>query len=211
MLSFTDAFAEMPLIAIVRGVRPEEVLEVAEALLDGGIRIVEVPLNSPEPLVSMEKLSAMAGQMVWGAGTVLNIGQVDAVVAAGGTIIVAPNTDVEVIRRSLDRGAVPLPGIATATEAFTAFAAGARGLKLFPAGTYGPEHFKALSAVLPQEATLIPVGGVSPANMKQWWSVGARGFGLGSDLYKPGVPSHHVRERAREVVEVISALRRDHH
>jgi len=170
MLNFADVFAEMPLIAIVRGVRPDEVVDVATALYDAGIRIVEVPLNSPDPFVSIERLSAMTGRMVCGAGTVLTTEQVDSVVAAGGTFIVAPNTDPSVIRQSVVRGAIPLPGIATATDAFNALAAGARWLKLFPAATYGPEHLKALAAVLPSEAHVIPVGGVSPANMKQWWS-----------------------------------------
>ena len=208
MLNFADACAEMPLIAILRGVRPDEVVDVATALYDAGIRIVEVPLNSPDPFVSIERLSAMTERMVCGAGTVLNVEQVDSVIAAGGTIIVAPNTDPSVIRQSLVRGAIPVPGIATATDAFTALAAGARWLKLFPAATYGPDHLKALYAVLPSEAQVIPVGGVSPANMKQWWSSGARGFGLGSDLFKPGTSLQHVRERARETVDVMSALRR---
>jgi 2-dehydro-3-deoxyphosphogalactonate aldolase len=208
-VTFADAFAEMPLIAILRGVRPDEVLDVANALYDAGIRIVEVPLNSPDPFVSIERLSAMKGRTVCGAGTVLTTEQVDSVIAAGGTIIVAPNTDPSVIRQSLVRGAIPLPGIATATDAFSALAAGACWLKLFPAATYGPDHLKALAAVLPSEARVIPVGGVTPANMKQWWSAGARGFGLGSDLFKPGMTAHQVRERARESVDAMSALRRD--
>lgn len=209
MLTVADAFAEMPLIAILRGVRPDEVVAVATALYEAGVRIVEVPLNSPDPLVSIERLSALTGRMVRGAGTVLNAEQVDAAVAAGSTIIVAPNTDPSVIRNSLVQGAIPVPGIATATEAFSALAAGARWLKLFPAATYGPEHLTALRAVLPTEAHVIPVGGVSPANMKQWWSAGARGFGLGSELFKPGMTPPHVRERARVAVDVMSALRRD--
>jgi len=147
--------------------------------------------------------------MVCGAGTVLTAEQVDLAVAAGSTIIVAPNTDPSVIRKALSHGAVPVPGIATATDAFSALAAGARWLKLFPAATYGPEHLKALAAVLPAAAQVIPVGGVSPANMKEWWSSGARGFGLGSDLFKPGMTPDHVRERAREAVDAMSALRRD--
>jgi 2-dehydro-3-deoxyphosphogalactonate aldolase len=208
MLSFADAFADMPLIAILRGVRPAEVVEVAAALHDAGIRIVEVPLNSPDPFASIERLSAMAERMVCGAGTVLNAEQVDLAVTAGSAIIVSPNTEPSVIRQSLVRGAIPVPGIATATDAFTALAAGARWLKLFPAATYGPDHLKALAAVLPAEAQVIPVGGVSTANMKQWWSAGARGFGLGSDLFKAGMTLQHVRERAREAVGVVSALRR---
>jgi 2-dehydro-3-deoxyphosphogalactonate aldolase len=209
MLNFADAFAQMPLIAIVRGVRPDEVVEVASALYDAGARIVEVPLNSPDPFVSIGRLSAMAGRMVWGAGTVLTTGQVDSAVTAGSTLIVAPNTDPAVIRQSLVRGAIPVPGIATATDAFAALAAGARHLKLFPAVTYGPQHLKALAAVIPAETVVIPVGGVSPANMKQWWSSGARGFGLGSEVFKPGMTPNQVRERARAAVDVMSALLRD--
>ncbi len=207
MLTFADAFAGMPLVAIVRGVRPDEILDVAAALHDAGIRIVEVPLNSPDPLVSIERLSVMAGRIVWGAGTVLTTAKVDAVVAAGGTVVVAPNTDAAVIGRTIEHGAIPLPGIATATDAFAALAAGARYLKLFPAVTYGPEHVKALSAVLPAETAVIPVGGVSPANMQAWWAAGARGFGLGSDLFKPGMTPRQVRERADDAVALMSALR----
>jgi 2-dehydro-3-deoxyphosphogalactonate aldolase len=207
MLSYDEAFAEMPLVAIVRGVRPEEVLDVAGALYDGGIRIVEVPLNSPDPLDSIRRLAAMQGVMVWGAGTVLNVEQVEAVVAAGGTVIVSPNTDAAVIRRSVELGAVPLPGFATATEAFTALAAGARGLKLFPAATYGSGHLKGLAAVLPPEAVLMPVGGVGPDNMAEWWQAGARGFGLGSDLYKPGMSAAQVGGRAEAAVRAVRALR----
>src|SRR6185436_11754465 len=119
-------------------------------------------------------------------------GDVDAVADAGGAIIVAPNTDPAVIRQALARGLTPLPGFATATEAFAALEAGARGLKLFPAATYGPDHLKALKAVLPPEAVLIPVGGVGPGQMAAWWAAGARGFGLGSDLFKPGMTPQDV-------------------
>lgn len=207
-MNFADAFAEMPLVAILRGIRPDEVLDVAGVLHEEGIRIAEVPLNSPDPLDSIDRLRRKAG-LVCGAGTVLTPQQVDAAVEAGSAIIVAPNTDAAVIRQALVRGAIPMPGVATATDAFTAISAGARWLKLFPATTYGPEHLKAMSAVLPSDAHMIPVGGVSPANMQQWWAAGARGFGLGSDLYKPGMRVNQVRERARETVAAMSALRRD--
>lgn len=206
MLTFDEAFAAMPLVAILRGVRPDEVIDIAAALLEAGIRIVEVPLNSPDPIDSIARLQAMSGRMIWGAGTVLWPEQVDAVVDAGGTIIVSPNTDTAVIRRAVERNAVPLPGFATATDAFAALGAGARILKLFPAATYGVGHIRALSAVMPGHATLVPVGGVGPAQMPDWWAAGARGFGLGSDLYRPGMTPSEVQVRARAAVEAVAAL-----
>ncbi len=206
MLTFANAFASMPLVAIIRGVTPDEVLDIATAVHDAGILIVEVPLNSPAPLDSIARLQAMRGKMVFGAGTVVETPQVDAVVAAGGTIIVSPNTDPAVIRRALDHGAVPLPGVATATDAFAAVAAGARTLKLFPAATYGAGHLKALASVLPHEVVLVPVGGVGPAQMADWWAAGARGFGLGSDLYRPGMSAAEVGRRAKAAVSAIRAL-----
>jgi 2-dehydro-3-deoxyphosphogalactonate aldolase len=168
MLTFDEAFDEMPLIGILRGVRPAEVVEIASALDDAGIRIVEVPLNSPDPLDSIARLAAMKGRMVWGAGTVLSPDRVDDVVAAGGSIIVSPNVDQAVIHQAVKHGAEPLPGFATATEAFAALAAGVRIIKLFPAATYGAGHVKALSAVLPSEALIVPVGGVGPDQMAEW-------------------------------------------
>lgn len=205
-MSFDEAFAEMPLVAIVRGVKPAEVVAVAEALHSAGIRLVEVPLNSPDPLESIARLRPLEGLMVYGAGTVLRAGGVDAVVQAGGRLIVSPNTDTNVIRRAVERGAVPMPGFATASEAFCALEAGARHLKLFPAATYGPGHIKALKAVLPGEAVLMPVGGVDPSNMADWWAAGARGFGLGSDVYKPGMTPDEVNERASAAVAALRGL-----
>jgi 2-dehydro-3-deoxyphosphogalactonate aldolase len=208
MLTFDEAFDEMPLIGILRGVRPAEVVEIASALDDAGIRIVEVPLNSPDPLDSIARLAAMKGRMVWGAGTVLSPDRVDDVVAAGGSIIVSPNVDQAVIHQAVKHGAEPLPGFATATEAFAALAAGARIIKLFPAATYGAGHVKALSAVLPSEALIVPVGGVGPDQMAEWWAAGARGFGLGSDLYRPGMTAADVHIRARAAVDAIGVIRR---
>ena len=204
MGGFEGFFAEAPLVAILRGVRPEEVVDIAEALHAAGVRLVEVPLNSPSPLDSIAALKAMAGRMAWGAGTVLEPDQVDAVAAAGGTIVVSPNVDRAVLKRTVERGLVPMPGFATATEAFQAIDAGARHLKLFPAATYGPGHLKALKAVLPPEVALIPVGGVGPSDMAAWWAAGARGFGLGSELFKPGMSCQDVHRRA---VEAVAALR----
>lgn len=207
MNAVESAFAEMPLVAILRGVRPDEVVAIAEALYVAGIRLVEVPLNSPDPLRSIAALEAVRGRMAWGAGTVLRPADVDAVADAGGEILVTPNTNAEVIRRGVERGMTPMPGFATASEAFVALEAGARHLKLFPAATYGPDHLKALKSVLPADAVLIPVGGVGPASMASWWAAGARGFGLGSDLYKPGMTAADVGRRAVEAVQAVNALR----
>lgn len=206
MITLQEAFAEAPIVAIIRGVRPDEVIAVAEALYEGGVRVVEVPMNSPQPLESIRRLEAMAGRMLWGAGTVLDEATVDAVADAGGQVIVSPNTDPRVIRRALERGLVPMPGFGSASEAFAAIAAGARYLKLFPASTYGPEHVKALKAVLPTDVVVQPVGGVGPSSMAEWWAAGARGFGLGSDLYKPGRAPGEVRMRARAAVEAVRPL-----
>lgn len=207
MIPFEHAFAEMPLVAILRGVRPDEVVSVTEALHAAGVRLVEVPLNSPDPLASIAALQAMGGRMTWGAGTVLRSGEVDAVAEAGGTLAVSPNVDGAVIARALERGLTPLPGFCTPTEAFAALTHGARHLKLFPAASYGPGHLKAMTAVLPADAVVIPVGGVGPAQMADWWAAGARGFGLGSDLYKPGMSPEDVGRRAAEAVAALNAAR----
>jgi 2-dehydro-3-deoxyphosphogalactonate aldolase len=206
MLPFAEAFAALPLVAILRGVRPDEVLDVAGALLDAGVRLVEVPLNSPDPLDSIVRLATLGDRMVSGAGTVLTVDQVDAVIDAGGRFIVSPNTDPAVIRRTVERGADALPGFATASEGFAAHAAGARVLKLFPASTYGAGHVQALGAVLPRDAVVVPVGGIGTAQMAEWWAAGARGFGLGSDLYKPGMSPAQVHERALAAVAGLRAV-----
>jgi len=201
------ALSHTPLVAIIRGVRPGEVLAVAEALYEAGVRVVEVPLNSPEPLESIARLRDFRPDLVYGAGTVLRPGAVDAVAQAGGQVIVSPNTDCAVIRRAVERGLAPMPGFASPTEAFCALEAGAKHLKLFPASTYGPRHLKALAAVLPPEAVVQPVGGVRPEDMAEWWAAGARGFGLGSELYKPGMTSEEVHARAVKAVAAVRALR----
>lgn len=201
-----EALTELPLVAIVRGVKPAEVEGVAQALYAAGVRCLEVPLNSPEPLESIRRLKAFAGRMAYGAGTVLTSEAVDAVAEAGGELIVSPNTDPAVIRRTLERGMVPMPGFGSATEAFAAIAAGARQLKLFPASTYGPDHLKALRAVLPPDASVSPVGGVKPEDFASWWAAGARGFGLGGELYKPGMRPDEIHRRARAAAEALKPL-----
>ena len=207
-MTLDDALAECPVVAILRGVRPEEVLDHAEALFAAGVRGIETPLNSPEPLASIRKLAEVFGrQMAVGAGTVLSAERVDAVAEAGGQIIVAPNTDVAVVRRALQLGLQPAPGFATATEAFTALTAGARHLKLFPAVTYGPAHLKQLKAVLPAAAVVWAVGGVGPDTMQDWWSAGARAFGLGGEIYRAGQSVAETAEKAARVVDAARALR----
>lgn len=206
-MTLDEAIGECPVVAIVRGVRPDEVVEHAWALYEAGIRGVEVPLNSPEPMESIRRLSAeFAGRMVTGAGTVLSAQGVDEVAQAGGRIIVAPNTCCEVIRRAVTLRLDPAPGFATATEAFLALDAGARHLKLFPAATYGPDHLKQLKAVLPAEAVVWAVGGIGAEDVGAWWAAGARAFGLGGELYRPGQAASETAQKARRVVEAVKAL-----
>jgi len=205
-MTLEEALGEMPIVAIVRGVTPAEVESIADALYSAGVRVIEVPMNSPEPLASIKRLTAFAQPIVHGAGTVLSPEVVDQVAEAGGRVIVSPNTDVEVIRQTLARGLYPMPGFGSVTEAFAAYHAGARYLKLYPASTYGPGHVKALLDVLPKDAVVQPVGGVRPDAMKDWWSAGARGFGMGGDLYKPGFSADEVFRRATAAVAAVRAL-----
>jgi 2-dehydro-3-deoxyphosphogalactonate aldolase len=201
---FDAAFARCPLIAILRGVTPGEVVAVGEALFDAGFRLIEVPLNSPDPLESIARLStALANRAVIGAGTVLRPAEVTAVRTAGGTLIVSPNTNVEVIAATMKAGLVSLPGCATASEAFAALDAGATALKLFPAEGASPAVLKAMRAVLPRGVRLLPVGGITPGNMAPWREAGAAGFGIGSALYSPGVGLDEVARRARTFVEAL--------
>jgi 2-dehydro-3-deoxyphosphogalactonate aldolase len=198
---FDAAFARCPLIAILRGVRPGEVVAVGEVLFDAGFRVIEVPLNSPEPLESIARLAtAFAGRAVIGAGTVLRAADVAAVRTAGGTMIVSPNTNVEVIAATKKNGLVSLPGIATPSEAFAALEAGATALKLFPAEGASPGVLKAIRAVLPAAVRVLPVGGITPGNMAPWLDAGAAGFGIGSALYSPGITVDEIARRARTFV-----------
>jgi 2-dehydro-3-deoxyphosphogalactonate aldolase len=206
-MTLEDALAQCPVVAIVRGIRPDEVLDHAAALLEAGVLGIEVPLNSPDPIDSIRKVSAEFGErMVTGAGTVLTPDRVDAVAEAGGRIIVSPNTSPAVIRRAVELGLDPAPGFATASEAFTAIEAGAKHLKLFPAVTYGPAHVKQLTAVLPKSAVVWAVGGVGPDSMAEWWAAGARAFGLGGELYRAGQSVEETRAKAAKVVEAARKL-----
>lgn len=202
MLSFEYAFKELPLIAILRGIGPNDCAAVGEALVEAGFRIIEVPLNSPEPLRSISILAQrLEGRAIVGAGTVLSEAEVHAVADAGGRIIVSPNCNLEVIGATRRLGLASAPGVATPSEGFAALAAGADVLKLFPGEMLTPPVVKALRAVLPASARLVPVGGVSVGNMADYVSAGASGFGIGSMLYKPGDEADIVAHRARALVE----------
>lgn len=188
-------------IAILRGVQPEEVLGVAEALVRGGVRVIEVPLNSPRPLDSIERLARQwGGQLLVGAGTVLSAADADRVADAGGRLVLAPNLDAEVVRRTKARGLLSVPGVATPSEGFAALAAGADALKLFPAEMLGPPVLKAWRAVFPPGTPMLPVGGVGLHNLAAFRAAGAAGAGIGSSLYAPGVALDELQRRAAELV-----------
>lgn len=179
--------AQLPLIAILRGITPQEIIPVGRALYEVGFRLMEIPLNSPQALESIEVLAADLGSdCLIGAGTVLDVAQVQAVAAAGGRLIVSPNMNPAVIRATRAGGMVSAPGVATPSEGFAALEAGAQMLKLFPAEQCGPAVVKAWRAVFPQDCWLVPVGGITPDNMATFVEAGAAGFGLGSALYRPG-------------------------
>lgn len=202
---FDATFAQCPLVAILRGVRPEECEAIGEALYEGGIRIIEVPLNSPEPLASIERLSGKFGDDVLvGAGTVLRVEQVEDVAKAGGRLIVSPSVNIEVIRASVAAGLLSCPGYFTPSEAFAALDAGAHALKLFPAEGVSPAVVKAQRAVLPREVRLIVVGGVGPGTMGPWVEAGADGFGLGSGLYTPGQTPAETLAKAQAFVAALA-------
>lgn len=199
--------AGTPLIAILRGVEPGEVVAVGTALVEAGLTVIEVPLNSPEPLVSIERLAAAFGEEVLiGAGTVMTPEDVIEVRDAGGRLIVMPHSDRAVIDEAKAEDLVCVPGVATPTEAFRALAAGADGLKMFPGEAMPPAIVKAWRAVMPPEVLLLPVGGVSAANIADYRAAGANGFGIGSALYQPGQPPAEVKARAEAMVAVCRGL-----
>ena len=203
--AFDAAFARCPLIAILRGVKPDEVEAIGEALIEAGFTLIEVPLNSPDPLDSIGRLArGLKGRAVIGAGTVLTTADVAAVADVGGTMIISPNTNVDVVAAAAGAGLVSLPGFATPSEAFAALAAGAAALKLFPAEAASPAVLKALGAVVPAGTRMLPVGGIAPDNMAPWLAAGAAGFGLGSALYKPGMGASEVGDRARAFIAALS-------
>jgi 2-dehydro-3-deoxyphosphogalactonate aldolase len=197
---FKATLSACPLVAILRGLRPEEALAVGQALVHAGFRLIEVPLNSPQPLQSIAALAKAFPSALIGAGTVLQPAQVEPIHAAGGRMIVSPNFNPAVVREALRLGMACLPGVATASEAFAALDAGATGVKLFPAEMIPPAAVKALRAVLPPDALVLPVGGIGPHNMAAYAAAGANGFGIGSALFKPGMTAEEVSHSALEFV-----------
>ena len=205
---FDAALRRCPLIAILRGVALDEAVGIGEALVAAGFHLIEVPLNSPEPLDSIARLArTLSGRAVIGAGTVLRETDVAAVQAAGGTMIISPNTNLDVVGATARAGLVSLPGVATPTEAFAALDAGATALKLFPAEGSSPAVLKAMRAVLPGGVRILPVGGITPENLAPWLHAGAAGFGLGSALYAPGFAADEVAARARNFIAALESGR----
>jgi 2-dehydro-3-deoxyphosphogalactonate aldolase len=197
----SQRLAECPLVAIIRGVTPDEAEAIGEAIHAAGIRIIEVPLNSPEPFRSIERLAtALGDRALVGAGTVLDVEDVARVRDAGGRLVVSPSTDPEVIAATAASGMVSAPGYFTPSEAFAALKAGATALKFFPAEAATPAVIKAQRAVLPKDVPLLVVGGINPGNMRPWLDAGANGFGLGSGIYKPGQTPDEVGAQARAFV-----------
>ena len=199
--------SELPLMAILRGITPEECEPVVEALFAAGFRMVEVPLNSPQPLQSIERIAkAFGDQMLIGAGTVLTPDEVTHVNDSGGTLIVTPNTNVDVIGPAVKLDLTCIPGAATPSEAFTAMAAGAHAVKVFPAEMIGPKILASWRAVIPDTVPLLPVGGIDSHNMAEYWQAGAAGFGLGSALYKPGKSLGDISASATKLVWSATSL-----
>ncbi len=196
--------ARCPIVAILRGVRADECLDIGAALDDAGIAIVEVPLNSPDPVASIGRLTARYGShMLIGAGTVMTPGQVAEIADAGGRLIVTPHAAGAVVHAAKSRGMLACPGIFTPTEAFSMLDQGADGLKLFPAEAASPAVLKAMRAVLPPGTAILPVGGIEAANMAAWREAGAAGFGVGSSIYKPGDTAEIVAAKARKLIAAL--------
>jgi 2-dehydro-3-deoxyphosphogalactonate aldolase len=207
--SFDGWLKRWPLIAILRGIKPAEALDIGAVLVEAGFCIIEVPLNSPEPFASIIKLSKEFGDKVLiGAGTVTDWEQVAKVADAGGRIIVMPHADERIVKAARQRNLYAVPGFASATEGFRMIEAGADAIKLFPAEANPPKVLKALRAVLPKEMPVLPVGGITANNMKEYWDAGADGFGLGSALYKPGDTAERVAQAAKDFSVALRALQK---
>ena len=197
MTAFFSAIEKHPLIAILRGIKPTEVVDVAEILIEKDFKIIEIPLNSPDPIRSIELLTHyFENHAIIGAGTVLDEASIRSIAEAGAKLVVMPNGNGIVVKAAKDRGLIAIPGIATPTEAFAMIEAGADALKLFPAEGIPPIALKAMKAVLPSTIPILPVGGITPEKMNDYQKAGAIGFGLGSALYKPGMPLRDIRNNA---------------
>ena len=204
---FRESLRRFPLIAILRGVSADEVVELGNVLLECGFRVIEVPLNSPRPLQSIQRLrESLPADCIVGAGTVLSATQVREVASAGGQIIVMPHSDPSVIRAAKDAGLICAPGVVTPTEAFAALAAGADALKLFPAELVSPAVLAAMRSVLPPSTLMLPVGGITPESMQAYLKAGASGFGLGSALYRAGQSLEQTTLNARRFVQAWQLL-----
>ncbi|WP_448248472.1 2-dehydro-3-deoxy-6-phosphogalactonate aldolase [Thalassotalea agariperforans] len=199
---------QFPLIAIIRGVLPDDVIRIAEILIEEGFTMIEVPLNSPDALVSIKRLVERFGENYYiGAGTVTNLEEAQAVIDTGANLVVTPNMNQDVIKLSVAAGCATFPGVVTPTEAFNALAAGATGIKIFPVTALGLDGFKALKSVLPPATLCFPVGGINPTveSMKPYTDAGAQGFGLGSSLYKANMSDDDVRSNAKAFVKALAA------
>ena len=206
-MTFQDALQACNLVAILRGITPDEAEPIGEALIEAGWRIIEVPLNSPEPLKSIEKLQKRFGdRALIGAGTVLTTAQVADVASTGATVIISPNANLSVIEASVSRNMISLPGVATPSEAFAAIGAGATGIKAFPAEAIPPMVIKAWRAVLPKDMPVLAVGGITPDNMKSFIDAGTNGFGIGGSLYKPGDDVASVAAKAKLFIEAMRRI-----
>ena len=202
------ALTELPLIAILRGIKPEEAPQVAKVLIDAGFRIIEVPLNSPNPIESIRRMVHELGdKALFGAGTVTDPDSIAAIKAAGGRVIISPHLNVDIVNLTKSSELFSIPGVATPSEAFTALAAGADALKLFPGEAIPPKVLKAIKVVLPPQTLLLPVGGINQGNLADYWLAGAAGFGIGSNLYAPGRKVEEIAHRSKELVAAINRIR----
>jgi 2-dehydro-3-deoxyphosphogalactonate aldolase len=204
---FAAAMSDLPLVAILRGVRPDEAVDLGTSLYESGFRLIEVPLNSPNPMDSISALRrALPEDALVGAGTVRSVSQIEQLVGSGGELVVMPHADSSLIRAVKSAGLLCVPGIVTPTEAFAALDAGADALKIFPADLVTPAILKAIRVVLPNETRLLPVGAITPHNMQAYFDAGADGFGLGSALFKPGMTVQQTGDNARAFVAAWRAM-----
>ncbi len=204
---FTSAVESMPVVAIIRGVKPEEVVDVSNAIYEAGVSVIEVPLNTPNAFACISNLTkSMKDKCFVGCGTLVDAADIPKLVDAGAELAVTPTTQPEIIEGCIDAGMLPMPGFVTPTEAFAAVKAGAKHLKLFPASTSGPGHIKGIKAVLPKDIEVYAVGGVKLDEIELWHSVGAKGFGFGSEIFSPGITAEEVHKRTLKVVQKVGEV-----